>query len=821
MDTLFQDIRYGIRMLMKSPGFTTVAIITLALGIGANTAIFSIVNAVLLRPLPFPDSGRLMFMTEMADRDNGVKARAATSYPDFFDWRAQNHAFTGISSYHEDDFSLTGIGDPQHLSGETVSHEFFSVLGVTPMLGRGFLPEEEKPGTRVVVLSHQLWQSTFAADRAIIGRSITLNQQSYQVVGVMPDFFSFPVNANPPRLWRTLATDAESSDPVAPAATASRGSHFLSVVGRLQDNVSVTQAREQMNLIAAALAKQYPDTNKRHPTVDVTPELEYLVGDRRPALAILALAVFFLLAIACLNVANLLLARANSRGREIAVRAALGAAKMRVVRQLMTESFLLSLGGAMFALPLASWAIKLFLSLNAQKLPRMSNAGIDGRVLIFTAVVAVMTSVIFGLVPALRSANPNLLQFMKEGGRGTSAGSSHQRLRSALVVAETAIGLVLLVVAGLLLRSFHQLVQVDPGFNPKNVLTFNFDLPDSKYPPPQAAQFYRQLLERLRALPGVRSASGVAPVPLSDDNMIITFQIEGHPVPKSDEPFADVRFASPDYFRTAGIPLMGGRDFSEHDDMQANRVVIVSQSFARRYFPNENPVGKHITPGLGEPGGKNPAREIIGVVGDTKHRGLNADLSPTYYVPYSQVPGAGLIMCLKTAGDPQALTSAVKKEVAAMDRSLPLYNIRTMEDYVAASVAEPRFHATLLECFAFLALVLTAIGIYGVVAYSVVQRTQEIGIRMTLGAPRSTVLQMILKAGLRLTIAGVVIGAVIALVITQLLKILNNMLFQVKPHDVITFAWVILILGAVSLLASYIPAWRATRVDPMVALRYE
>jgi putative ABC transport system permease protein len=409
---------------------------------------------------------------------------------------------------------------------------------------------------------------------------------------------------------------------------------------------------------------------------------------------------------------------------------------------------------------------------------------------------------------------------MKEGGRGTSSGSSHQRLRSVLVVAETAIGLVLLIAAGLLLRSFHRLMQVDPGFNSANVLTFNLDLPESKYSPEQTTQFYNQLLDRMRALPGVRSASGILPVPLSSDNMVNTFQIDGHRVPKADEPFADLRFAASDYFRTAGIPMISGRDFNAHDDMKSQPVIIVSQSFARRYFPNEDPVGKHITPGIGE-NDKELSREIIAVVGDVMHRGLNADAAPTYYLPYTQLPGTGIIIFLKTAGDPNALVGSVRKEVAAMDRSLPVYDIRTMQDYIATSVAEPRFHALLLESFAFLALVLTAIGIYGVVAYSVVQRTQEIGIRMTLGATRHNVLSMILRAGLRLTAVGVIIGAIGALFITQFLQSLNGLLFQVKPLDLITFSSVISILAAVSLLASYIPAWRATRVDPMVALRCE
>jgi len=819
MDTLLQDIRYGMRMLRKSPAFTTVAIITLALGIGANTAIFSIVNAVLLRPLPFPQPDRLMFLTEMAQRPSCLMAMSAISYPDFFDWRSQNHVFKGIAVYHENEFTLTGSGQPLHVSGQTVSAGFFSVLGVEPLLGRGFLPEEEKPGTHVVVLSHSLWQSVYGADHKIIGRNITVNQQSYQVVGVMPSGFAFPLDADPPRLWRTLAVDAETTTPGDQPATQQRGAHFLQAVARLKDGTTIDQAKEEMNLIAQSLAKQYPDTNKRHPAVAVMPELEHLIGDHRPALIILIIVVGCVLLIACVNVANLLLARAGSRGREIAVRAALGAARIRVVRQLMTESFLLSLGGAIFALPLASWAVKAFLNLNAANLPRMTDNAFDGQVLAFTLAIAVITSFLFGLVPALRSSSPKLLHFMKDGGRGGSTGSSHQRLRSVLVVAETAIGLMLLVTAGLLLRSFHHLTHIDPGFNPKNVLTFSFDLFESKYPPPQQTQFYDQFLQRLRTLPGVVSAAGVTPLPLSNNNMVITFQIEGHPVPRADEPFADIRIASPEYFRTLGIPLISGRDFSERDDMKGNRVMIINQAFARKFFPDENPIGKHIKTGVDDE--KAPPREIVGVVGNVKHRRLSAEFTPEYYIPYMQNPGWEMTICLRSSADPASLTAAAKKELAAMDRDLPMYDVRTLESYVSASVAQPHFQALLLEAFAFLALVLTAIGIYGVVAYSVVQRTQEIGIRMTLGASRNHVMGMILKAGVRLTAVGVLVGIVFALGLTQWLASINNLLFQVKSTDLLTFVSVVAILAVVSLLASYIPARRAMKVDPIVALRYE
>jgi putative ABC transport system permease protein len=816
MSTLLQDLRYALRMLRKAPGFTAVAVITLALGIGANTAIFSVVDTVMLRPLPYPQPDRLMFMTEMALQRDGTMIEGPTSYPDFFDWRAGNHVFEGLASYHPDDFTLVGNGDPVHLSGETVSSEFFSVLRVPPILGRGFLPGEEKPGTRVVVLSHELWQSAYAGDRGIIGRKITLNRQSYEVVGVMPPTFAFLLDDQLPKLWRTFAPEAEVSAPGEPPSTAERGSHSFRVVARLKSGVTVEQAREEMNVIAKALAKQYPDTNTRHAATAVVPELEHLVGDRRLALWVLLLFVGCVLLIACVNVANLLLVRASKRSKEIAVRAALGAARARVVRQLLTESLLLGLGSAVVGVPLASWAVKLFANLNAQILPRMQYAAVDGRVLAFTAVITIATSFVFGLFPALRASHPNLVQFLKDGGRG-SIGGSHQRLRGALVVAETAIGLMLLVTAGLLLRSFHRLLQVDPGFNPGHVLTFTFDLPDAKYNENQAVQFYNQFLPRLKTLPGVSSASGIYPLPLSNGRLFLTFQIEGHPVPKAEAPFAGLRIASPEYFHTLGIPVISGRDFDERDQTKSPLVVIVNQAFAQRFFPNDDVLGKRITTGI-VAADKDRPREIVGIVGNVKHQSLTAEFAPEYYIPYPQIPGAGMSICLKTTAVPASLATAVRKELAGMDPDLPVYDVRTMEDYVSTSLGQPRFQTVLLEAFALLALVLTAVGLYGVVAYSAAQRTQEIGIRITLGATADSVLKMILREGLKLAAIGGAIGVAGALLVTHWIR---SMLFDVRPLDALTFASVLAILGLVSLMASYIPARRATKVDPMVALRHE
>jgi predicted permease len=819
--TLLQDLRFGLRTLRKSPGFTVIALFTLALGIGANTAIFSIVDAVMLKPLPFPDSDKLVFMTSAFEKQ-GVTRNFATSYADFLDWRSTAKSFTGMASYHQDSFTLAGLDQPLHVSGETVSGDFFSTLGTQPLLGRGFTRDEEKPGTRVVVLSHDLWQSAFHGDRSIIGRAITLDKQSYTVVGVMPAGFSFPLDADPPKVWRTLAIDSETKDPInSPAATSpeERGVHFLQMVARLKPDVPMNRAHEEMNVIARGLAKQYPDTNSKFAAVGLTSELDHLVGKTRPRMVILLISVGVVLLIACMNVANLLLVRASRRNREIALRAALGAKRMRVVRQMLTESVVLAMGGAILGIPIALWALKLFIALNAQNLPRIQNAGLDGNVLLFTAGIALLTSLIFGLVPALRASSPNLTEFMKEG-RGTTASGQHQRLRGALVVMETAGGLVLLVVAGLLLRSFHRLLSVDPGLNPKNVLTLTFDLPETKYNDQQQMDFYTQLVSRAGNLPGVVSAGAVTPLPLSGNNAMVTFQIEGRPVPKSEEPSADIEIASPGFFKTMNIPMFRGRDFSERDDTKAPGVVIVNEAFAHKYFSNEDAVGKHITPGAAN-SGKPQVREIIAVVGNVKNRSLDTEEVPIYYIPSTQLNFGSMAVCLRTNNDPHSVVSAVRSVVSSMDPDLPVYDIKTMEEYLASSVATQRFNAMLLEAFAGLALVLTGIGLYGVIAYAVAQRTHEIGVRMTLGASRSEVVRMVLKSGLQLTAIGVAAGLVLSFIAAKFATSFSSLLFGIKATDLVTFSAVVGIVTIVSLLACYIPAYRASKVDPMIALRYE
>jgi len=819
--TLLQDLRFGLRTLRKSPGFTVIALFTLALGIGANTAIFSIVDAVMLKPLPFPDSDKLVFMTSAFEKQ-GVTRNFATSYADFLDWRSTAKSFTGMASYHQDSFTLAGLDQPLHVSGETVSGDFFSTLGTQPLLGRGFTRDEEKPGTRVVVLSHDLWQSAFHGDRSIIGRAITLDKQSYTVVGVMPAGFSFPLDADPPKVWRTLAIDSETKDPInSPAATSpeERGVHFLQMVARLKPDVPMNRAHEEMNVIARGLAKQYPDTNSKFTAVGLTSELDHLVGKTRPRMVILLISVGVVLLIACMNVANLLLVRASRRNREIALRAALGAKRMRVVRQMLTESAVLALGGAILGIPIALWALRLFIALNAQNLPRIQNAGLDGNVLLFTAGIALLTSLIFGLVPALRASSPNLTEFMKEG-RGTTASGQHQRLRGALVVMETAGGLVLLVVAGLLLRSFHRLLSVDPGLNPKNVLTLTFDLPETKYNDQQQMDFYTQLVSRAGNLPGVVSAGAVTPLPLSGNNAMVTFQIEGRPVPKSEEPSADIEIASPGFFKTMNIPMFRGRDFSERDDTKAPGVVIVNEAFAHKYFSNEDALGKHITPGAAN-SGKPQVREIIAVVGNVKNRSLDTEEVPIYYIPSTQLNFGSMAVCLRTNNDPHSVVSAVRSVVSSMDPDLPVYDIKTMEEYLASSVATQRFNAMLLEAFAGLALVLTGIGLYGVIAYAVAQRTHEIGVRMTLGASRSEVVRMVLKSGLQLTAIGVAAGLVLSFIAAKFATSFSSLLFGIKATDLVTFSAVVGIVTIVSLLACYIPAYRASKVDPMIALRYE
>jgi putative ABC transport system permease protein len=813
MNNLLQDIRFGLRMLLKSPSISIVATIALALGIGANTAIFSVVNAVLLRPLPFPESESLVSVFE-TDRQRGLE-RGTHSYPNFFDIRAQNTVLERVACFHGGDYILSGRGEPARLQGSVVTSDLFPILRVQPILGRTFLPDDDKPSEsgRVVILSQPLFQKRFNSDPSIVNQAITLNGISFTVVGVMPAGFEFPIQNDPVELWTTIAGDASGETPV----TAQRGAHFLQVIGRLKPGVTQEQAQAELTAIASRLEQQYPDTNT-HRSLRVDSALKALVGDIRPTLLILLGAVACVLLIACANVANLLLARATSRHKEMAIRAAMGASRLRVIRQLLTESVLLSLLGGAVGLLLAVWWSDLLIALGKEDIPRALHVGIDLRVLGFTLGVSILTGVIFGLAPAFHSSKRELIDALKEGGRGTSEGARRNKVRSALVVSELAIAVVLLVGAGLLIKSLWRLQKVNSGLQPQNVLTFNVGLPE-KYNYEKQARFFIDLKSRLEALPGVQSASSVLPLPLSGDRFVISFEIEGRPMAPKDHPSGDFFAAGVGYFRAMGIPIIKGRDFDDRDRYGSTPVVIITETLARQFFPNEDPIGKRIKPGINTiEGDKTTMREIIGVVGDVRNRSLDTAPKQAYYVPQTQVPFDQMVMVVKTLDDPHNLISAATKQVAAMDQDIPVFGVKTMEEYLSTSVAAPRFSTTLLTIFAGVALVLTVVGLYGVMSYSVAQRRNEIGIRLALGAQSRDVLLMIVKQGSLLIGLGLVIGLSGAFALTRLIA---SMLFGVTAKDPLTFTAVGALLAAVALLACYVPAWRATKVDPMEALRYE
>jgi putative ABC transport system permease protein len=814
METLIQDIKFGLRMLLKSPSMSIVATIALALGIGANTAIFSVVNAVLLRPLPYPNPDSLVELYETNLQRGTV--RGSHSYPNFFDIRSQNTVFERVSTYRTSDFIMTGRGEPVRLQGAVVTADLFPLLGVAPALGRTFVADEDK-GTdtgRVVVLSHRLYQTRFGGDPAILNQRLTFDGVSFTVIGVMPPAFEFPIQNEPVELWTTIAGDSFGSEPI----TAQRGAHFLRVIGRLKPNVTPEQAQTELTTIAARLEQQYPDTNTRR-GLRLESALMALVGDVRPVLFILLGAVACVLLIACANVANLLLARATSRHKEMAVRAALGASRVRVIRQLLTESVLLSLVGGAVGLLLAVWWSDLLVALGKEDIPRAVQVGIDWRVLGFTLGVSILTGVIFGLAPAFHSSKTDLVESLKDGGRGTSEGARRSRMRSILAVGELAVAVVLLVIAGLLIKSLWRLQNVNSGLQAENVMTFNVALPETRYKTDRQAQFFSDLKARLESSPGVQSASSIIPLPLSGDRFVISFQIEGREVSPKDEPSADIFMTGVGYFKTMGIPVIKGRDFEQRDQHGSPPVVIITEEFARQFFPNEDPIGKRMQPGIGTYEDEDsPMREIVGVVGDIRNRSLNTEPKPAYYVPQTQIPFSQMAVVVKTTNDPRSLVSGMTKEVAAMDADLPLFGVKTMDEYMSSSVAGPRFNTTLLSIFAGVALVLTLVGLYGVMSYSVAQRTNEIGIRLALGAQTRDVLLMIVKQGSILILLGLTIGLVGAFAATRLIE---SLLFGVTTKDPFTFAAAAVLLAVVALLACYIPAWRATKVDPLRALRYE
>ncbi|HEY0368651.1 MAG TPA: ABC transporter permease [Chthoniobacterales bacterium] len=820
---MLSDIRYGIRQLFKNPGFTFVAVFTLALGIGANTAIFSVVNALLLKPLPFPNAQELVAVgaTDSREKTTG-KDLFSLSYPDFFDLRDQNRTLQNIAVYRPRGFALTSDEGASSLQGVKVSAEFFDVLGIQPMIGRGFTREDEQsgggPGGFKVVISYNFWRKQLDGDKHVLGRTLQLDRRPCTIIGVLPQGFQFPIQSEPLDFYVTIAEDATPLAGAKPQ-TEERGSHSLEAVARLKTGVSEAQAESDVSAIAASLAKQYPDSNLNF-GVGLKPLREELVGDVRTALYVLFGAVVCVLLIANANVANLLLARASIRGKEMALRAAVGASRARIIRQLLTESLLLAgLGGAC-GLLFAQWGTEALIRTIPQNIPRVSDIQLDGWVLLFTLGVSLLTGIIFGLVPAWQASHVDLNQSLKSGMRGGSGGESKGRLRNGLVMAEVALALVLLICAGLLIQSFARLGNVPIGLRTERLLTARISLPDVAYPKnEQVIAFYDQFLERVRAQPGVESASVIMPLPLSGSNMVTSFDNADHPLPEGQRPDSPVRMIATDYFRTMGIPLRQGRVFDERDKLDSAPVVIVNERFAQKFFPGENVIGKRIAPGFSADDGPSKMREIVGVVGNVKHLSLRKDDSPEIYLPRTQIPFNVMSLVVRTSvANPNALTSAIRKQLAELDSTIPLTSVRVFDEYISRSLARPRFNALLLSIFAGTALVLTGIGIYGVMAYSVAQRTNEIGIRIALGAARSAIFRLVVGQAMTLVGISIVVGLAGAFAATRLL---NSLLFGVSASDPITFIVLVIVVSLVAFLAAWLPARRATRVNPIIALRAE
>lgn len=810
-ESLYADFKLAIRQLVKNPGFALAAILTLALGIGASTAIFSLVNSVLLRPLPFPGQDRLVWLNQQDHSLPGTVAEAL-SYPDYFDWRAQNHTLAGMASYTEGGVTLELKGESQRLDALVVSSNLFQVLGITPMLGRDFRWEDEKPDHRTVMLSYALWQSAFGSAKDIGGTTIRMDGHSYTVAGVMPMNFQFPIENPAPALWVSSADDADGKEP----KTSQRGFDCLEVIGRLKSGVTLEQARADLGLIAGNLARQYPDNNKSYTSALVEPELEHLVGDTKPALRVLFAAVLLVLLIACANVAGLLLARSSRRSAEFALRAAIGASRAAVMRQLLVESVTLSLCGGIAGVALAFGLLRGVVKLMPLDMPRMQDAWIDGSVLLFSLAVSVFTGLLFGVIPSWRMSQVKPAQALRDGSRSVAGGNKQHYIHNGLVVVQTAIGLVLLVSSGLLIRSFVRILNVDPGFDPKHVLTARVRVPFDDASHDQHYHFYEQLVARLSALPGVESASAGWPLPMTDSNASISFNIEERPLAKGDQPSESTGVVMPGYFETMRIPLLAGRMFGEQDGLKGAPVMMINQAFARKYFPGENPIGKRIQANLGDDRFNHPMREVVGVVGDIKRKGLTADAEPQYFLPYAQALITNPYITMRTKGDPLALQNALRATVREMDKSVPVYQVSTLEGYLSTSTAQPRFQTLLLSGFAGVALLLAAIGLYGLLSYTVVQRTLEIGLRMALGAQRADVLSMIVRRGLALAAVGLGTGLAISVGVTRLLR---GMLFDVQPSDPLTYAAMTGLLLTVSLAASLVPAYRAARLDPMKTLR--
>jgi len=807
LETLFQDLRYGARMLLKNPGFTLIAVITLALGIGANTAIFSVTSAILLRPFDFHDLDRLVWVYETAPQQGNFLS--GMSPADFADLRRQQKVFAGLAAFRLSNSNLTGGGEPERVRNSEVTAEFFRLLGFEATLGRAFLPEEEQAGRgQVAVLGYGLWQRRFGADPKIVGATISLDEKAYTVIGVMPEKFDFP---KPGELWTPLALSNEAWN--------ERREQSLQVVARLKPGVELGQVNAEVETLAARLAEQYPQTNAgRGATVRLLRRgNEY----SEVFLSLLMAAAGFVLLIACVNIANMQLARASSRSREMAVRTALGASRLALVRQLLTESILLSLLGGVCGL-LVSFGLLDFIrgSLpldQVQYIPGWESIRVNERVMIFTLVVSLVSSVVFGLVPALQSSNPNLNEALKEGGRSDGGGAGRQRLRKALIVAEVALALVLLVGAGLMVKGFARMTEKQQqGFDPRHALTLRATLPPSRYADGrQIAAFHRQAQERLSALPGVESATSTSFLPGRDVRNSTEFQIEGRPAPPpGQESVSSYQQVGADYFRTVRIPVINGREFSADDVEGAPLVAVISKTLARRYFPNEDPLGRRVKVGASE--SVAPWYTIVGVTGDVPRLWLDREMQPMLYLPNQQLPGRDAYLVVRVSGAPMAAVQAVRAQIAALDDKLPLYEIKSHEQVIADSMAGLRLVAALMVMFGALALALAAVGIYGVMAYAVSQRTREIGVRVALGARPQDVFRLVVGQSLKLAALGLAIGLPVALALGRMMA---GALFGVIALEPLTFVGFTLLLTGVAMLAGYLPARRATKVDPITALR--
>jgi putative ABC transport system permease protein len=804
---MLKDIRYGLRSLIKHPTFTAVCIVTLALGIGANTAIFTVVNAVVLRPLPFQDGDRLAVVWTTKDTNQ----EQALSFADYNDLKDQTKTFSAVGAASPLwNFTVTGSGEPEPLQGMYVSASLFELLRVAPVRGRSFTSDEDRTGgAPVAIISDSLWQRRFGADRDIVGKQMTVSGVSATVIGVMPAGFQLLDPAA--ELWVPLAQNQ--------FASSGRQVRLLSVVGRLADGLKPAAAGNELNAIASQWASQYPDTNSGV-GMRVVPMHDQVTGKVRPALLLLLGAVGLVLLIACANIINLMLVRSASRRKEIAVRAALGAGRMRLLRQLVTESITLSLLGGGAGILLGSWGVQALLALNPIALPQYNQIHVDPTVLVFTLGASILTGVVFGLAPAWQTLKFDLHSALKEGGRTAIADAGQRRLSSLLVIAETAMALVLLIGAGLLLKSFAHLLDVKPGFTTENILTMQVGLPNAAYQEPQKRiAFIKQLEASLAGTPEVASVGVVTRLPLlSALNNITSFlAIEGRNIPAGERPEIDFRRASTGYFQTMGIPLLSGRLVTEQDIINNTASVVINDAMAKRFWPGEDPVGKRIST-ANSTGQQTQWQTIVGVVGSVRHLGLDVEPRPEIYYHTNTSPPFGPVVVIRTTSDPQRLISLARAKVREIDRDVPISNVNTMEQLVAQSVAQRRFGMFLVGIFAALALVLAVVGIYGVVSYSVTQRTNEIGVRMALGASASDVLKMVLKHGMALALIGVGIGLAGAFAMTRLMA---AMLFEVRPTDIATFAIVSVGLILVALLACYVPARRAMKVDPLVALRYE